>query len=212
MWQRCNKSCTWRSCRIISSAVFYVVVEQVDVWGLDSVSFSYSPRDWLAKNRTPLASLVPAATPLLTSSQMWSLYLDRLWFQLEPVPHCTGHLRRKRTPSSLTTALHFWSCKTVGQKLTGFCSILPLGLWGIGSLWASQCCECTVLAGRNSLWEKGKTIKTQKSEWVRIKKGVKFLYLLLRCANMFISPTHESMCSKCCIENTLFTIAVAESL
>lgn len=119
------------------------------VW-IPCLIFLQSKRLTTLKNRTPLPSLVPAATPLLTSSQLWSLYLNRLWFQLEPVPHCTGRLRRRRTPSSLTTVLHLRSCKTAGQRLTGFYSILRLGLWGIGSLWASQHWE----EGEDREWEK----------------------------------------------------------
>lgn len=69
------------------------------VW-IPCLIFLHSKRLTTLKSRSPL----PSATPLLMSSQLWSLYLDRLWFQLERVLHCTGRLRRQRTPSSLTSS------------------------------------------------------------------------------------------------------------
>lgn len=99
------------------------------VW-IPCLIFLQSKRLTTLKNRTPLPSLVPAATPLLTSSQLWSLYLDRLWFQPEPVLHCTGRLRRRRTPSSLTTVLHLTKLQDSRTKADRFLLYFALGFVG----------------------------------------------------------------------------------
>lgn len=68
----------------------------------------------------------------------------------------------------------------------------------------SECWGALCWLEGTACMEKEKKIKTSRKEWVGIKKGIKFLYLLVRCASMFFfPPTHESACSNCYIENIL---------
>lgn len=102
-------------------------------------SFSYSPRDWLPKNTTPVPSLVPAAlVPLLTSSQLWPLYLDRLWFQLDQ-SH-TGQVTSEGEEHSLVLP-QLSACEAAKQQDKG---------WQVSALFCTWICGELVLSVQDS--------------------------------------------------------------
>lgn len=115
------------------------------------VSFSYSLRDWLPKNRSPVPSLVPAATPLLTSSQLWPLYLDRLWFQLEPVPHCTVASESKEQPPVLA---QLSASEAARQRDKG---------WQVSALFCTWVCGELVLSGQAGTGRRGRAGNERKA-------------------------------------------------